>query len=69
MNCMVSNADVVLQVIISAHERKFESKNFANSFAGLIMNYSSGFVQKPIDKGEVLVMFLKLVAKRLEVEK
>ena len=33
------------------------------------MNYSSGFLQKPVEKEEVIVAFLRLVEQRLNNEK
>lgn len=69
MNCMVSNAEVILQALNTVHERKFESKNYAASFSGLIMNYSSGFIQKPLNKEDVLAVFLNLLERRLDADK
>lgn len=68
MNCMVSNAEVILQTVGSACNKGFTGKNFGASLSGLLLNYSSGFVQRPVEKQDVLVQLLRMIENRLPID-
>lgn len=69
MNCMLSNADVILQTISASNQRRFEGKSYTTSLSGLILNYSVGFVEKPVENKEIISQFLRIIEQRLSMEK
>ena len=69
MNCMTSNADVILQTLASSSQKGFEGKSYATSLSGLMLNYSVGFLEKPIESKDALNLFLKIIEHRLSIEK
>lgn len=66
---MVSNADVILQSVMASSSKRFEGKSYTTSLSGLMLNYSSAFVQKPVENKDVLALFLRIVDQRLAMEK